>query len=54
MKDSRICPRCGETLLWNGRGMACIACSYFSASTPPPSEKKIPSAKGKKPDGGKK
>ncbi len=33
------CPRCGGRLLYNGKGLACIACSY--ARTNPPSEKTL-------------
>lgn len=45
---SEACPRCGCALLWNGRAMACIACSYIS--TQPKSEKRLPAAKSRKRD----
>lgn len=43
-----VCPRCGGTLLWNGRAMACIACSYLSTNVK--SEKKIPAARSRQKD----
>jgi len=42
------CPRCSEPLLWNGRGMACIACAFFQAESKPPSEMKLRIPKKKK------
>lgn len=33
------CPRCGSKLLYDGRGMTCLSCSYTRKS--PPSEKSI-------------
>jgi len=47
-----LCPRCGGKLLWNGRAMACIACSYISTDVK--SDRKIPAVrsrqKNRKPD----
>jgi hypothetical protein len=40
--------------LWNGRGFACIACSYHSTDCKTPSEKKLPVPKKKKPGDEKK
>lgn len=54
MTDPLVCPRCGATVLWNGRGYSCIACSYHSVENKSPSEKKIPTPKKKKPGDGKK
>ncbi|HVR83242.1 MAG TPA: hypothetical protein VMU54_02955 [Planctomycetota bacterium] len=51
MTGTRIpqgCPRCGNALLWNGRAMACIACSYLSTDVK--SEKGLPAAKAKRKD----
>lgn len=44
----QICPKCGCALLWNGRTMACISCSYITTDVK--SEKRIPAAKSKKKD----
>ena len=49
-RNFNSCPRCGEALLWNGRGMACIACSFFSAQAPPPSERRLPLPKKNRPE----
>lgn len=54
MGESNLCPRCGGALLWNGRGMVCIACSYHAPDAKSPSEKKISIPKKKKPGEGKK
>jgi uncharacterized Zn finger protein (UPF0148 family) len=40
------CPRCGCQLLWNGRAMSCIACSYLSKDVK--SEKRMPAVKERK------
>jgi hypothetical protein len=37
--DGGACPRCGGRLLYNGKGLSCIACSYFRHN--PPSEKSM-------------
>jgi hypothetical protein len=52
--DAKTCPRCGGTLLWNGKGYSCIACSYHSTENKTPSEKSLPVPKKKKPGEGKK
>jgi hypothetical protein len=49
MTYPKKCPRCGGDLLWNGRGYACIACTYFSATPAPPSERKLAVQKSRMP-----
>lgn len=43
-----ICPKCGSALLWNGRAMTCVGCSYYSLDVK--SDRKIPAARSKKKD----
>ena len=50
MTKAPICPRCGEPMLWNGRGLACLACPYFTQDLQPPSEKKMRIPKRRKND----